>query len=69
LSVCRWIGADEELSSSTKSYYKVRSFNKAAAAIEELDFKVHHGDELMKVRPTPPGLSFTDLVIDLVSVL
>ena len=49
--------------------FKVRSFKVAAAAIEKLDFRVQHGDELKKVRRTPPLLLFAELLFELVSVL
>jgi len=53
LSVSRWIGVDEEASSPVKNWYKIGSLKLAAAAIEQLDFKVQHGDELKDVRLTP----------------
>ena len=71
LSVCWfwWIGAEEERSSPTRNLFKVRSFKVAAAAIEKLDFKVQHGDELAEVRPVPSRATARELIVELFSVL
>ena len=57
------------MSSPTQNRYKTRSFQIAAATIEELDFTVRHGDELKEVCLTPPVPSFAELAVDLVFVL
>ena len=69
MSVCRswWIGAQKESDSDTKNPYKIRSFKVAAAAIENLNFKVQDADELRNVRSTPPILPFTKSVAEFVS--
>jgi hypothetical protein len=53
-----WIGEQEEDASPTRNKYKVRSFRMAFSAIEKLDFRVRHGDELKKVRSTTSIPSF-----------
>ena len=52
-----WIGEEEE-ETSTKNKFKIRSFRTAAAAIEKLDFRVQHSDQLKDARLATPASSF-----------